>query len=151
MNWFIAAISAVVADPVVPNCPHRSVRSGFTLLEVLVAFSLLSLLLTVIIQSQSESAFFLERTEKLFRVQQVVVNELLIAERDPTGREFGIGSGVFPSEHPLAGDRWEREIRIEDFMLGMIEVERLIYRVIWEGRRGQGEQAFESSILREVR
>jgi prepilin-type N-terminal cleavage/methylation domain-containing protein len=127
-----------------------SARPGFTLLEVLVAFALLSLLLTVIIQSQTESTFFLERTEKLFRVQQTVINQLLIAERDPAGRPFTAGDGVFPTDHPLAGDRWESEVRTEDFLLGMIEVQRLIYRVTWEAGRGQGEQTFETSILREA-
>ena len=123
---------------------------GFTLLEVLVAFSLLAILLTVIIQSQGESIYFLEKTRKLATVQRVVTNELLKTERIYSGDLITNGEGTFPADHPLAGDRWEREVTQEEFM-GIIPVMKITYRVIWHASSGKEDQSFEASILGEVK
>jgi len=108
-------------------------------------------LLTGIIQSQSESAFFLEKTEKTARVQREVINELLAAERDQPGQSFVNGEGVFDADHPLAGDRWQKKVQVVDFLLGLIKVRQLVYRITWDAGRGQGEHSFESAILTEVK
>lgn len=121
-------------------------NSGFTLLEVLVAFSLLAILLTVIIQSQAETAYFLEKTGKLQLVQRVVMNDLSAAERRCASTLPGAGDGVFDSEHELAGDRWQREIAGELFM-GMVPFTRVTYRVRWKNPRGGPDHVFESSIF----
>lgn len=125
-------------------------KAGFTLLEVLVAFSLLALLLTVIIQTQGETVYFLEKTEKLSRVQREVINELLKLERSYARQEISNEEGVFPVDHPLAGDRWQREVTREDFM-GIAPVMKIRYRILWTPNRGQEEQQFEAYILGEVR
>ncbi len=124
--------------------------SGFTLLEVLVAFSLLAVLLTVIIQSHGETAFFLEKTGKLALVQKEVINELLRVERNYAGESITASEGTFEEGHLLAGDRWQKEIMQEDF-LGLIPVLRITYRIIWIPAKGQKEQHFESSIIGEIK
>ncbi|MCP4753191.1 MAG: type II secretion system protein [Proteobacteria bacterium] len=124
---------------------------GFTLLEVLIAFSLLSILLTVLIQSQGDNVFFLEKTKKMNLVQKEVINELLRTERDYSGQEFSTSDGIFPEDHVLAGDRWRKEVTLEDFLMGMIQVTKITYRITWTPKDGKGDQYFESSILGEVK
>ncbi|MBU3915157.1 prepilin-type N-terminal cleavage/methylation domain-containing protein [bacterium] len=124
--------------------------TGFTLLEVLVAFSLLAILLTVIIQSQGETAFFLEKTGKLALVQKEVINELSRIERIYSSEAITASEGTFEEGHVLAGDKWQKEIVQEDF-LGLIPVLRITYRIIWIPVKGQKEQYFESSIIGEVK
>ncbi len=134
----------------------RSLRSkknrGFTLLEVLIAFSLLATLLTVIIQSQAQTAFFLEKTGKLSRVQKEVINALLRSERYYSTEEVSTTEGVFPDDHQLAGDRWQKEVVLEDFSEMLpIPVTKITYRIIWNVGKNDREQYFESSILGEPR
>ncbi|MBU2512981.1 type II secretion system GspH family protein [bacterium] len=123
---------------------------GFTLLEVLISFSLLATLLAVVVQSQGESAFFLEKTKKLSLVHKEVINELLRIERTYSVETFNAENGVFPSGHPLAGDQWEREIVEENFM-GMVPVKKITYRISWNVGGGKGIQSFEDSIFGEVK
>ena len=123
---------------------------GFTLLEVLVAFSLLTILLTVIIQSQGETVYFLEKTRKLSIVQKEVINELLKTERLYSNEPISAGDGVFPEDHILAGDRWQREVTKEDFM-GIVPVMKITYRIYWRPKKDAEEQFFEASVLGEVK
>jgi prepilin-type N-terminal cleavage/methylation domain-containing protein len=130
---------------------HNNINiNGFTLLEVLVAFSLMAVLLTVIIQSQGETVYFLEKTQKLSLVQNEVTNELLITERTYSGDAITNGNGVFPADHPLAGDRWEREVTQQDFM-GIIPIMKVTFRVLWKPPFGKEEQSFEAYVLGEER
>lgn len=128
----------------------RKEHHGFTLLETLVAFSLLASLLAVIIQSQGETAFFLEKTKKLSLVQKEVINELLRIERIYSNETVSAESGTFEEGHPLAGDIWQREIIQEDF-IGLVPLTRITYRIIWTDYQGRGEQSFEASIFAEVK
>ncbi len=125
---------------------NLSDKSGFTLLEVLVAFSLLATLLAVIIQTQGESAFFLEKTRKDAAVNNEVINELLRAERLYSTSEFTNSRGTFPSGHELEGDEWEKVIKEESFM-GFVPVKRLTYTVIWDKTESSDGKKFQASIL----
>lgn len=127
------------------------IQTGFTLLEVLIAFSLLSILLTVIIQSQAETAYFLEKTGKQQHVQRVVMNELLLAERYCARISVTADEGSFPDDHSLAGYRWQQNASPEDFFLGLIKITRISYRISWKNPRGSGEHSFESSVMCERR
>lgn len=122
-------------------------KSGFTLLEVLIAFALLATLLTVIIQSQAETAFFLEKTGKQQLVQRVVMNELSKAERGCGTSMPTAGDGEFSGDHVLAGSHWQREVLEESYFLGMIQVIRISFRVSWENPKSDSDHVFESSIL----
>jgi prepilin-type N-terminal cleavage/methylation domain-containing protein len=123
------------------------IQTGFTLLEVLVAFSLLSILLTVIIQSQAETAYFLEKTGKQQLVQRVVMNELSVVERSCATAPPPSDQGTFGDDHLLVGDRWERIVVEEDIFLGLIQTLRVSYRISWKNPRGKGDHSFESSIF----
>ena len=133
------------------NAQEKYSRSnGFTLLEILVAFALLALLLSVIIQSQAETAYFLEKTAKLSLVQQEVINELLKIERNYSDESIETSEGTFPDEHVLAGDTWIKEAVQEDFF-GLVPVMKIKYRVTWKTANNEQEQYFESSIIGEIR
>ena len=113
-------------------------------MELLVSFSILSLLLVLIIQTNSETVFFLQRTTKLDRVQKVVINELLKIERGVEKEEIEDSEkGVYPEEHPLAGDIWTRTDEVEE-VFGDFKITRIKFRVTWQ--HGEEEQYFESSI-----
>lgn len=129
-----------------PLSPLPRQKRGFTLLEVLVAFSILAILLTVILQSQAETAFFLEKTGRHQLVQRVVMNELSVAERSCATTLPSAENGVFPDDHVLAGNRWQLEVKGE-MIMGMIPVTRITYRVSWENPRMEGDHTFESSIF----
>lgn len=118
---------------------------GFTLLEVLVAFSLLAILLTVIIQSQAETSFFLEKTGKQQLVQREVMNQLSAVERSCATTFPVAGDGSFSEDHILAGSRWQTEVTDELFM-GMVSFTRVTYRISWENPQGGADHSFESSI-----
>jgi len=126
---------------------HLKNKAGFTLLEVLIAFALLATLLTVIIQTQAETAFFLEKTGKQQLVQRVVMNELSKAERECGTSMPAADDGKFSEDHELAGDHWQREVLDESYFLGMIQTIRILFRVSWENPRGDSDHVFESSIL----
>jgi len=79
-------------------------QAGFTLLEVLVSFALLSGLLALLLQSQGEAVFFLSRTQQLEQVQNEAMNRLLSVER--TGQLPEPASGQYPVGHPLEGGKW---------------------------------------------
>lgn len=119
--------------------------SGFTLLEVLIAFSLLAILLTVILQSQAETTYFLEKTGKQQLVQREVINTLSATERSCAAVIPSSDAGTFTTDHELAGDRWQREAVSEMFM-GMIPFTRVTYRILWNNPRGGADLSFESSI-----
>lgn len=89
-------------------------QRGFTLLEVLVSFAILSGLLSLLLQSQGEAVFFLERTAKLEVVQEEAQEKLLLVER--LGQLPQPPQGTYPPDHPLAGGRWSLEAGTEDFL-----------------------------------
>lgn len=128
----------------------RNRKSGFTLLETLVAFALLSILLTTVFQTQSETIFFIEKTGKLSLVQRATINELLILERDLLNQTISVSDGVFGDDHVLAGDRWQKEVVLEKMMLGLIQVKKIKFKITWNSKNGGREQSFESSIIGEV-
>ena len=131
-------------DPAICDMPPIETPEGFTLMELLVSFSILSLLLVLIIQTNSETIFFLQRTSKLEQVQKVVVHELLKIERGVEKEENEDSEkGVYPEGHPLAGDIWTRTDEEEE-ILGAFKITRIKFRVTW--KHGEEDQFFESSI-----
>ncbi|MDT8446025.1 MAG: prepilin-type N-terminal cleavage/methylation domain-containing protein [bacterium] len=89
-------------------------KPGFTLLEVLVSFAILSGLLALLLQSQGEAIFFMQRTAQLEQVQQEAQVRLLEVER--LGKLPEPAEGTFPEGHYLAGGRWALELGTEEFM-----------------------------------
>ena len=89
-------------------------KPGFTLLEVLVSFALLSGLLALLLQSQGQAVFFIARTQQTELVQAEAMNRLLAVER--AGVIPNPPQGEFPPDHPLAGGSWRIEQSSQDFL-----------------------------------
>lgn len=121
----------------------RTKRKGFTLLEVLVSFSILATLLTVIIQSQSETIFFLEKTAKMEKVQKEVINQLLAIERGAI--EIEEGNGTFQEDHPLRGDRWFLS-KNNKLINGLLPMEEIKYTITWTDHKQK--RSFSAVLLR---
>lgn len=117
---------------------------GFTLLEVMISLAMLSTLLAVIIQSNTELTFFLHRTGRLSIAQKVVINELMRLERE-NSETLSSREGTFPLEHELAGSKWKLIVTDMKF-LGVAPVTRIRYQVSWFV--GEQENTYESSFLR---
>lgn len=124
------------------NSVHK--HTGFTLLEVLISFAILASILAVVIQSQSEMVFFLQKTKKTETVQSVVMNELFKLERE-SPKNIQNTSGTFSSNHVLAGSKWNIQVHDEKF-LESITVKKVTYQVLWteKGRL----QTYELSIYK---
>ena len=88
--------------------------TGFTLLEVLVSFALLSGLLALLLQSQGQAVFFLSRTQQLEQVQTEAMNRLMAVER--IGSLPNPVEGQFPMGHPLEGGSWRFEQATQGFL-----------------------------------
>ncbi len=118
-------------------------KKGFTLLEVLIAFSILATLLTVIIQSQSETIFFLEKTSKMEKVRKEVANRLLAIERG--GSTIEEGNGNFDEDHPLEGDRWILS-KSSKLINNLLPMEEIKYTIVWTTNKQK--QSFSAVLLR---
>lgn len=106
------------------------VQKGFTLLEVLVAFTIMAMLLTLILQTQAESINYAEKNRTLSLVQAEVREQILAVERGDE-RTMWAPSGKFEEGHPLEGMTFLRTETMES-MGGVIDLTRVTFRVSWQ-------------------
>ncbi len=119
-------------------------RKGFTLLEVMISLAILSALLVVIIQSNTETTFFLRRTDQLATAQKVVINELMRIERD-NSTTLSSAEGTFAEDHVMAANKWKLTIENSNF-LGAIPITRVQYQVFW--LLDNQQHSYEASIIK---
>ena len=93
---------------------------GFTVLEVLVAMSILVVTLIAIYQSFSTSLFILTSTQNLWRAITGSQNELLRWERSLNAPVSLAQGEIAEEEDPLFGFAWEREIEDTEPLPGII-------------------------------
>ena len=113
-------------------------NSAFTLIEVLVAFSILSMMLASILQSESDTVYIISSTEFRIKVRQTIEEELLQIERNPEQFEMGQSDGKFEEDHVLFGASWVRTVSTTDVL--NIPLKKISYEVLWE------EQGIEKSL-----
>ncbi len=117
-------------------------RPGFTLLEVMVAMSILTLALLSLYQSFSSSLFVLTSTQNLWEAMKYSQNELVRWERSVSA-PVSIAQGEFDGDHPLAGSRWTREI--SDVMpLPGIVVRKVALEIKW--REQNSDYSYNAEI-----
>ena len=109
-------------------------KKGFTILEVLISFSILALTLMALYQSFSTSIFILSSTNNLWKAISFAQNELLKSERATVSPSVSINQGEFESESGMSGFRWKRFVRDTKPFPG-IEIRQINYQLLWnEGK-----------------
>lgn len=91
--------------------PRRSrpARGGFTLLEVLVAMAILSVMLLALYQAYGSNIYLQSFNRSLWRAVLHTQNELARYERMPPP-PISVSEGDYDDDHPLAGFHWKRKI-----------------------------------------
>ena len=113
----------------------RSGRSGFTLMEILVALTVLSLTLMSIYQSFANTVFIHQATQGLWKAMVFTGGELAKLERGPT-LQVEVRQGEYPESHPMAGFRWLREVADEEPFPG-VRVRKVIFELSWGTATGR--------------
>ena len=90
----------------------------------------MSVLLTAILNSQINTLYVLNSTEKRIKVSRFIAEELSYIERNSSKYTYGIQDGKFETEdHPLLGDRFQ--IVTEKVEVFTIPVKKISYEVFW--------------------
>ena len=118
-------------------------RAAFTVLEVLIALSILTLSLTAIYQTYGTALFSLNTTDALWRAMSHIQNQLLFHERSKEPPPVSVSQGEFQSDHDLAGDQWLKLVEDVEPLPGVI-TRRVRYRLTWE--EGGRERSYEADL-----
>ena len=117
-------------------------RGGFTLLEVLVALAILSVMLLTMYQGFTSTVNIDAATRNLWRAIVFVNNELARVERGPSP-SVSIQQGTFPTDDPMSGFAWRREVTDEEPFPG-VRVRKVLLELTWE--TGGTPQSYRSQI-----
>ena len=117
--------------------------NAFTVLEVLIALSILSITLMAIYVSFSSSLFVLHSTNTLWKAMDNTQKELLKWERSKKPPPVSITQGSFNEEDDFAGARWKLDIQ-DTFPLPGIPVRRVNYEITWS--EGEREYHYSSDL-----
>ena len=115
-------------------------RSAFTVLEVLIALSILSLTLITIYQSLSSSLFVLHSTDNLWKAMAETQKKLLYWEHSNQPPSVQISQGTFQEQDILSGAQWKLEVQ-DLLTLPGIPVRQVNYEITWS----EGEREFRYS------
>jgi len=118
-------------------------QGGFTLMEVLISFAILSVLLVGILQSQGDMMVILQRTKKIAVAENYVKRQLLRAERNYARESVGINEGLIEEPQELNGVRWEKEVTDEKYF--QTDLRKVTYRVFWKD--GAKTRKYENFII----
>ena len=115
-------------------------RSAFTVLEVLIALSILSLTLMAIYQSLSSSLFVLHSTDNLWKAMAETQKQLLYWEHSNQPPSVQISQGTFQEQDILPSAQWKLEVQ-DILPLPGIPVRQVNYEITWS----EGEREFRYS------
>ncbi len=118
-------------------------RRGFTLLEVLVALAILSIVLVTVYQAYSSSLAVHISTQGLWKAMLFVNDELLRWER-ARRPPLHVNQGEFEADHPMYGYRWFREVTSVSPLPG-VDVRKVTLRLMWD--EGMREHSYESQVF----
>ena len=90
---------------------RNNIKNGFTLLEVMIAISILAIALTVLLGNQSQSLRLAEESRFAFTASLLIKEKL--ADFQITGEELSSTEGDFGDEYP--GYFWSVEVGTPDF------------------------------------
>lgn len=111
---------------------NLKIKNGFSLIEILAALAILSILLIAIIQGQGDNLYILDTITKRQLAQKYIRKKLYAIERS---EETAISSnGIFPIEHELNGQKWQLVVKEEEIF--GFTLKRVEYIIILE-KKGQ--------------
>lgn len=105
-------------------------RAGFTLMEVLVAMSVLTVALISIYQAYIDNVQIYRVTKGLWKAIVFANNEMGRIERK-TPPSVSISQGVYRDDHPMKGYTWRREVTDEEALPG-VKVRRVFLELKWD-------------------
>lgn len=118
---------------------------GFTLLEVLVALSILTIALISIYQAFASSTFLLSSTKNLWAAMVYSHNELTRWERS-VNAPLSIAQGKFEEGQALAGASWVREISdVFPFPGLFLQIRKVAYEIQWQ--EGNNNYSYHAEIF----
>ncbi|MGK5091435.1 prepilin-type N-terminal cleavage/methylation domain-containing protein [Deltaproteobacteria bacterium TL4] len=117
-------------------------KNGFSVLEVLVALSIMTVMLVAIYQSFATTVFMIASTNNLWRSMVYSQNELLRWERS-VSVPVSVAQGEFEEDHELSGFRWQREIS-DIAPLPGITVRKVSYELNWD--EGKNKYSYSAAI-----
>ncbi len=118
-------------------------RPAFSVLEVLVALSILSVMLIAIYKSYSSSLFVLNSTSNLWKAMAESQQELLRWERSKHPPPVSVTQGVFTVQQAFPGGRWKLDVQ-DTMPLPGIPVRRVNYEISWS--EGEREYSYSADL-----
>ena len=124
------------------NKRRRRLRRGFTLLEVLVAMAVLSVMLLALYQAYGSNIYLQSFNRSLWRAVLHAQNELSRYERMPPP-PISVNEGDYDEEHPLAGYHWKRSITNASPIPG-VQVRQVALELSW--KEGDVTRSYEAEV-----
>lgn len=112
-----------------PLSGRLSGRGGFTLLEVLVALTILSVILIALHQAYSSNIYITSFNRSLWRAIVYSHNELQQYERLPPPT-ISINEGDFEEDDPMFGFHWKREV-VDDAPIPGVRLRKVKLEISW--------------------
>ena len=119
-------------------------KSAFSVLEVLIALSILSITLLAVYQSFASSLFVLQSTKTLWRAMAETQKELLFWERSKNPPPVSVSQGYVEDEVEFFDGRWKLDIE-DKLPLPGIKVRRVNYEITW--MEGEREYRYSSDLF----
>ena len=118
-------------------------KSAFSVLEVLIALSILSITLMAVYQSFQSSIFVLQSTKTLWKAMAETQKELLRWERSKTAPPVSVSQGSVEEDLGFLDGRWKLDIE-DNLPLPGIKVRRINYEITW--MEGEREYRYSSDL-----
>ena len=118
-------------------------KSAFSVLEVLIALSILSITLMTFYQFFASSIFVLQSTKILWKVMSETQKELLRWERSKTSPPVSVSQGSVEEDLGFLDGRWKLDIE-DNLPLPGIKVRRVNYEITW--MEGELEYSYSSDL-----
>ena len=122
-------------------------KSAFSVLEVLIALSILSITLMAVYQSFASSIFVLQSTKTLWKAMAETQKNLLYWEHSKDPPSLQVQQGTYEDDASLPGAPWKMEVQDVNPLPG-IKIRRVNYEITW--MEGEREYRYSSDLYVKV-
>ena len=119
------------------------IKSAFSVLEVLIALSILSITLMAVYQSFASSLFVLQSTKTLWKAMAETQKNLLYWEHSKDPPSIQVQQGTYENDASLPGAAWKMEVQDVNPLPG-IKIRRVNYEITW--MEGEREYRYSSAL-----